>query len=250
MKKLVVYTALFSHDPDNLIYGDIIHYQHEKNSNVDYVCFTNIKQLQSNIWDIRYIDEIWKDARNTSRQFKVLPQKYLPEYENWLWMDAQCYFMYDPLSLCEYYLNNVDIAVHIHSDRNCIYQEGHICNMRSENRDPAGLLMKQLDYYKQNGYPENGGLYENGVLFRKNNKLVCNINEQWWKHIKDWTTEDQISFTYVCSQYKNLKIYGIDDAICEHRPILITKKSEHFATVPRHWRNISNGYEQHPSYCI
>ena len=39
MKKLAVYTGLFTDDP-NKLYGDIIHYTHDKD-NVDYIAFTN-----------------------------------------------------------------------------------------------------------------------------------------------------------------------------------------------------------------
>ena len=39
MKKLAVYTALFTDDPDYL-YGDLIPFEHDK-ENIDYIAFTN-----------------------------------------------------------------------------------------------------------------------------------------------------------------------------------------------------------------
>ena len=51
MDKLVVYTGLFTDDPDTL-YGDIIDYKHEKDG-VDYVAFTNSDHLKSDFSHLR-----------------------------------------------------------------------------------------------------------------------------------------------------------------------------------------------------
>ena len=114
MKKLAVYTGLFTDDP-NKLYGDIIHYEHEKDG-VDYVAFTNSDHLKSDFWDVRKMDT-WRNGRWTARKCKTSPQELLPDYDAWLWMDNQLFFTYDPRSFMTHYLTMADLSAHFHCDR-------------------------------------------------------------------------------------------------------------------------------------
>lgn len=199
--KLVIYTALFTDDIDYL-YGDIIPYSHNKDG-IDYICYTNSPYLKSDYWDIRYLD-LWRNGRWTARKCKILPNELLPEYDAWLWMDNELYFTYDPHSLFDVHLDGYDLAVHKHCDRNCLFEEVQAAMGRRPLRDPIESLINQGIEYKNNGYPKSIGLYENGILFRKNNNVINEFNNLWFEETARWNTEDQISMMYAL--WKNPKV--------------------------------------------
>ena len=213
MKKLVVYTGLFTDDP-NKLYGDIIHYKHDK-GNVDYIAFTNSDYLKSDFWDIRKIDT-WRNGRWTARKCKTSPQEFLPEYDAWLWMDNQLFFNYDASDLINFYLNDADLSAHCHCDRNCIYQETQAALGRRPERDKPETLINQAKQYNSEGYPENIGLFENGILFRKNNEQVNKFNKLWFEETAKWNTEDQISMMYSLWKTPEVKVNPIEKTFVEH----------------------------------
>tara|TARA_B100000424_G_scaffold238648_1_gene204850 strand:- start:2537 stop:3265 length:729 start_codon:yes stop_codon:yes gene_type:complete len=233
MKKLVVYTALFTDEPDYL-YGDIIHYNHDKEG-VDYVCYTNSEHLKSDFWEIRKMD-VWRDGRWTARKCKTSPDKLLPDYDAWLWMDSQIYFRYDARSLFEYYLgDDYDLAVHKHCDRNCLYEETYEGGLkRVPLRDDPAKLVGQVKRYEQEGYPHNSGMYENGILFRRNTEEVVKMNDLWFKEVADWNTEDMQPMMYSLWKHKEVRVNAINKTFVEHyyknRHLEL---SDHFATLPR-----------------
>jgi hypothetical protein len=211
--KIAVYTALFTDNPDYL-YGDLIPYTHPKNG-IDYIAFTNSDYLQSDFWDIRKMD-IWRSGRWTARKCKTSPQEILPDYDAWLWMDNELYFTYDPHDLFELHLNDSDLAVHRHCDRNCLYEEVQATTHRQPLRDPKEMIINQGIAYRQAGYPENIGLYENGILYRRNNSIIKSFNDLWFSETAKWNTEDQISMMYALWMHPELKVNAINQTFVAH----------------------------------
>jgi len=237
MEKLVVYTALFTDDPDYL-YGDIIPYNHPKEG-VDYVCFTNSKYLKSDFWDVRQMD-VWRDGRWTARKCKTSPQELLPGYDAWLWMDHQIYFKYDVRSLFEHYLGEYDLAVHKHCDRNCLYQETYEGGLkRVPLRDSQESLINQVKRYEDDGYPRDIGMYENGILFRRNTDNIIKLNEWWFKEVADWNTEDMQPMMYGLWKQPDIRVNAINKTFVAHyyknRNLQL---SDEFATLPREKRYV------------
>ena len=91
MSNVVVYTAIFG--GYDFLYEPLV-----KPDNVDYVCFTDSKDMKSDTWDIRYTlplynnPELKNPAVRNARKHKALPHRFLPEYEYSVWVDgnAQC----------------------------------------------------------------------------------------------------------------------------------------------------------------
>ena len=236
IKKLAIYTALFTDDP-NYLYGDIIDYQHDKNG-IDYIAFTNSDYLKSDFWDVRKID-IWRNGRWTARKCKTSPEELLPEYDAWLWMDNEIYFQYDPYSLFEAHLGENDLSVHKHCDRNCLYQEVEATQFRNPPRDSKEMIANQGIQYKQDGYPENIGLYENGILYRKNNEQIRSLNKLWFEETAKWNTEDQISMMYSLWKHPDVKVNALNQTFVEHnyqnKHLPLT---DQFKTLPRSQRYV------------
>lgn len=237
INKLLVYTALFTDDP-NYLYGDIIHYTHDK-GNVDYICYTNSDYIDTDFWDIRKYN-IHRNGRWTARLLKTKPHEFFGEYDAWLWMDNEIYFTVDPLELANYYLDGYDMAVHTHSDRNCIYQESQAAiNRGGELRDSIDTITGQSDEYRNDGYPAMNGLYENGILFRRNNKQVVDFNNKWYSETWKWNTEDQISFAYSLWKLNNIKLNVINKTFIAHNPQNNLEKTNYFYTLPRQNRYVA-----------
>ena len=237
MKKLAVYTVLFTDEP-NYLYGDLIPYKHDKDG-VDYIAFTNSDYLESDFWDVRKVD-IWRNGRWTARKYKTSPQEFLPEYDAWLWMDHQIYFNYDVRSLFEHYLINHDLAVHKHCDRNCLYQETYEGGLkRVPLRDSPESLINQVKRYEEEGYPHNAGMYENGILFRRNNDKIIKMNELWFKEVADWNTEDMQPMVYSLWKYPRIKVNAINKTFVAHNyKNKHLQLSDQFSTIPRHKRYV------------
>jgi hypothetical protein len=226
--KLVVYTALFTDDIE-YVYGTLPEYE---NDSADFICFTNTPHLKSNTWDIKLVDiEDDTSPRKQARKYKMLPHKYLPEYDAWIWMDNSCLFRYDPADLFEFYMKYSDICLHEHCDRTNIEQEAQVIIQR--NLDDPAIVNKQIQRYKQEKYQDQG-LYETGILMRRNNHDVINFNEMWWQEIDNNSIRDQISFPYVLWKFNWIRLNAIKETFVAHQHMLNKQQSEHFYTVPRH----------------
>ena len=224
MSKIVIYTALFT---DNIeeVFGTLPEYDID---NVEFICFTNTPHLKSNTWSIKLVD-IKHNGRLSARQYKMLPHLFLPEYDGWVWMDNSCLFKYHPIDLYNLYMDGYDISLHEHCDRTTIKQEADLLVSRGHDVD---IISKQILGYYSDGYQDQG-LYETGILMRKNNYQVIQFNEKWWTEISTKSVRDQLSFSYIKWLESNVKINGIKETFVAHNHQLGKAQSEHFYTVPR-----------------
>ena len=151
----------------------------------------------------------------------------------------EIYFQYDPHSLFELHLGDNDLAVHRHCDRNCLYEEVEATQFRNPPRDPKEMIANQGIQYKKDGYPENIGLYENGILYRKNNEQIRSFNKLWFEETAKWNTEDQISMMYSLWKHPDIKVNALNQTFVEHnyrnRHLPLT---DQFKTLPRSQRYV------------
>jgi hypothetical protein len=61
----------------------------------------------------------------------------------------------------------------------------------------AEIALKQVNKYKEEGFPKNFGLVQSGIIFRKHNDTSCiKLMEAWWKELEVESHRDQLSFNY------------------------------------------------------
>ena len=72
MEKICVYTCITGN------YDDLKEVK-IKEDNIDYICFTNNKELTSNSWKIIYIEDNSLDNHYLSRKIKMLGHPYIDE---------------------------------------------------------------------------------------------------------------------------------------------------------------------------
>ncbi len=184
-------------------------------------------------WDFTSFSEktnlpLYKDSNRNAKKFKLLPHRYLSNYEYSLWIDGNLKVIGNIDILVEKYLKDANIAFFNHQNtaldpRNCIYQEasaifnfGAINMQRTPERgmlnykDNPQIIQKQIQKYKNENYPSNNGLIKGGIILRRHNeKDVINAMEAWWEEVKYNSKRDQLSFNYIAWK-QNLKFNYIE----------------------------------------
>ena len=165
----------------------------------DYVCFTD-QRFDSPTWNMRPIPEELKNLSQVKRQrcIKLLPHKYLPEFDVSVWVDSNV----DIKNSVRKYMedNNINhengyLFVGEHPRRKCIYEEAKEC-LRLK-KDVAENVNPQMDDYRKEGMPENFGLPQTCILFRYHNDERAKLfGEAWFNEVKNRSHRDQLSFSY------------------------------------------------------
>jgi len=205
--KIAIYTSIFG-QYDNLIDPIAIP------DNCDFICFTDY-DLKSNIWEIKKYPAIYNDSNRNAKKFKVLPHRYLSNYEYSVWIDGNMLLQADPSELIKNILLDCNVAFFSHKNnvldsRNCIYQEAqYILDIGNKNfkenpergklcyKDNPAIITKQMENYMHAGYPSNNGLITGMVIARRHNQSDCiRVMEDWWNEITYNSKRDQLSFNY------------------------------------------------------
>lgn len=154
---------------------------------------SNYSPVVFNQGSMFYAEGPFKNPRRNAKFYKVLPHIYLPEHMWSIWVDANIKLNISPKELIS--LAKKDVLVFRHPDRNCLYEEAQTC--MDAGFDDKNLILKQVQKYRNNGFPAQNGLAICGILIRKNTEENCRLNEQWWVEICRGSHRDQISFPYI-----------------------------------------------------
>jgi len=169
--------------------------KHFNNFGFNYIMFTDVKEIKSSFWDVRYTKRRYKDPRKEARMYKWLPHKVLPDIQYSLWVDSNIIIHSDIEELIKTYLADADIALLSHFSRTCIYDEAAICI--AEKLDNPKKIRKHIVNLKADKYPTNKGLHQTRIILRRHTKEINALNEAMWEKIIHGTIRDQLSFNYV-----------------------------------------------------
>lgn len=192
--KIVVYTAIIGG-------YDILNEPSYKPDGVDFICFSD-KDIQSQAWDVRKVLPLYSDNTRTARKYKVLPHRFVSEYDYSVWIDGNFDVVGDFTQLIDDSPMKVYDHMSCYDSRNCVYEEANaIFRLGQEPgkkfKDNPFTIKSQMEKYISEGYPQNNGLLSSGVLFRKHNDSnVIKTMENWWTEIKYGSKRDQLSFNY------------------------------------------------------
>ena len=167
-------------------------------SECDYICFTDQK-FMTDKWIIRPIPDELKDLTSVKRQraVKLLPHKYLPQYDLSVWVDANIDIK---ASVFKYVDEHKEpgkyLLVGEHPMRKCLYdEEKEVVKLK---KDVPEITSKQMEKYRSLGMPEKFGLPQTCILIRWHNDPTCiKFDEAWWQEVKEHSHRDQLSFSYV-----------------------------------------------------
>ena len=203
MKK-VIYTSIFGN-------YDKLHHQEYIPEGYDLIVFTD-SNLKSNQWEVRKDLSLYEDNVRNAKRFKILPHRFLKEYEISVYIDGNYIIKNDINVLVERFLSNNNAAFYDHNQqptydkRNCIYQEAQAIKYlydinngsNKKPKDNLDTIFKQISKYKNEDYPEQNGLINGGIILRRHNEKDCiKTMEDWWTEIKYNSRRDQLSFNYI-----------------------------------------------------
>jgi len=200
-----------------------------------------IEQKLSSNWDWKYFSEenslpLYSDNTRNAKRFKILPHRYLQDYEYSIFIDGNMKVIGNIDELVDKYLSDSNVAFFSHSQnkldpRNCIYDEYNAmihfgnrntsecakkektvfdCDGRCRDeypyyhyKDDPNVMNKQIQNYAYSGYPKDNGLITAMVILRRHNEKDCiQTMEDWWTEIKYNSRRDQLSFNYVAWKNK------------------------------------------------
>jgi hypothetical protein len=146
--------------------------------------------------------EMKKGDRKDSRFYKI-NSHLLPPHDISIYLDA-CYFFKKPLhQIIEQFKG--DIAISKHGKDTCVYQHAGTCLLME--LDNPQTIAKQIGKYANAGLPRQLGLTENSFIIRRNNGIIKELNELWWKEYVEGSQRDQLSLPYALWKVKpNLQI--------------------------------------------
>lgn len=165
---------------------------------VEYLLFTDNKDLVSKHWKIIQLTDKVDDPRRTSRLPKILAHKYLPEHDVSVYVDSSLEIKTpDVRKMISECMDGRDIALYKHYKRKCVYDEIEFV-MNSTDRVVANkdLCFAALKKYEDINYPRGNGLFENAFIFRRNTEKNRKLNNLWWKEYMAGTERDQFTFMY------------------------------------------------------
>lgn len=161
---------------------------------VDYVCFTNNKQLRSRTWKIVQLDDAGINNRRLARKIKVLGHPAINDkYEVFVWTDADVVWE-KPIVEFTKFLKKRDFAIFVHHARKTTFEEAVAC--LKNRKDTIQNIRKVLDFYAKVGYPDDNGLFESTVFVKRNTAEVMKMLKEWYGIIEKYTERDQLSFSY------------------------------------------------------
>ncbi|MBY0407316.1 MAG: DUF616 domain-containing protein [Rickettsiales bacterium] len=189
MANLVVYTAITAgkdklHEPAHTIPG------------VEYVCFTDAA-ITSQVFTIRPLPFTEATPRLTARRLKLFAHTLFPNHEASLWLDGSKRIRRDLTPLLAEMARS-PLTFMAHPERTSVYAEAEAC-MRL-GRDNAEAIAAQAAHYRAQGLPENSGLYETSVFFRRHTTAIADIMENWWRELLARSPRDQLSLPFVLWQ--------------------------------------------------
>ena len=186
----VVYTAIIG-DYDALNTPLII------NPDWDYICYTDNKNLSSDVWEIRHVGQSELDNVRTARKIKIGMEDVIDAYDYSIWVDGKITIIGDLREMIDRYSISSPILCFPHFQKDCAYEEALSCiRMGKGNSDE---IERQVDWYRKEGYPENNGLIDSCVLVRDHNdRALRETMNIWLNEVLNRSSRDQISFGYSC----------------------------------------------------
>lgn len=192
-ERIAVYTAVFGN-------YDTLLEPYCTPDNIDYYLVTDQSpELSQSAWkrmDISGFEQKLRGLSNAekNRYFKMHPHELFPNYRYSIYIDGNIQVIAD-LTEYIYGLDACGLAAHMHSARDCVYEEGDaVVFAKKETREN---MDSHLAYLRERQFPEHYGMLECNVLVREHHARCAKLMEEWWQEFMNHCRRDQISLPYV-----------------------------------------------------
>ena len=184
----VVYTAVFNG-------YDILRKPTVITPGWDYICFTDCSTPSpppDSPWRLVRLMYSPLSPVLASKMVKILWYQYVWMYDLSIWIDGSLTVNCNLDDFIEKY-HRGKFTVMKHPARECIYDEGEV--IKKLNIAKRAIVDKQLNRYREEGFPPKQGLTANGVMVRSEDLLRDTFNV-WWGEVRVHCHRDQLSFMY------------------------------------------------------
>lgn len=161
------------------------------NPNCDYVCFTDNPNLKSEHWNIVHLTDSLP-PHLMARKLIINSHIMTEGYDASLSVGGQIKIN---SSIDFSILDTCDMALRKHPYRNCVFAEG-LFVINNKKEDITKVYNQMLDY-RFAKMPYNYGLWETGVIYRKNNSEISRFEKIWWAENNKYSYRDQLSLPLV-----------------------------------------------------
>ncbi len=171
--------------------------------NTDYFIFTDHKLncLAEDIkkYEVQLVpEEILKMGNITANRYvKLHPFEFFHGYDYSIYLDGNIRAVSDIRKFVNKCTTQTGIAMHRHSERNCIYDEAAVC--KAMNFGNPQYISRQMRKYKKEGFPEGYGMHEANVIVTDlSNPTAKILFDSWWNEfIRANSLRDQLCWPYV-----------------------------------------------------
>lgn len=189
-KRIAVYTV---------VYGDYdaIKPIKTKNRLCDYFIFTD--QDVDPITGWTKIEFAFPKDCNTNvlknRYLKMHPHFLFPNHEYSIYLDGVMQIELDIYRLMSRMGDKFLGLFDHYTGRKCLYDEAEV--VKRVGKAPACIVDRQIERYKEEGFPKDYGLTECGIIIREHNNPICiKLMNSWWDEFVNESQRDQLSFMY------------------------------------------------------
>lgn len=171
-------------------------------SNVDYICFTNMRNLDARGWDIRHVEPLLpSDLARSSREQKIRPHRWLGDYRRSIYIDPSVQLNAQPSELWDHLIGDKELAFagFWHSFRKSVGEE--LASVRAQGLDDDRVFEEQFNAYAET-MPHALNLQPlwGAVLARHHNEPDCiDAMETWFAHVLRFSRRDQLSLPLALS---------------------------------------------------
>lgn len=161
---------------------------------VDFICFTDDPALPApEPWEVRpLVEGEGMDAARRSRIPKLLPHRFLPEFEYTVYADAYFTLVGDVTEVARVGLAERDLLCRPHQSFQCLYMAAEACVRR--RKGSAEEIVAQMASYRVRRVPERLPMIAGGVLIRRRSEATERLFEAWWEEVERGSWRDELSF--------------------------------------------------------
>lgn len=163
-------------------------------SRLPFICFTDNPDLRSETWEVRTAPRLFSmDSVRSQRAVKILPYKYLPDFDASLYIDNSVLLKQAPDAFVEKNLPPSGFCLVEHSFRATVLDE--FLEVAANGFDDQSRIFEQLNHYTID-CPEvlQEKPYWGAILLRDHrNPTVRKMLEIWFAHVQRYSRRDQLS---------------------------------------------------------
>ena len=198
-KRFVVFTVIVG-GYDTILQPAVI------DDRFDYVVFSDLPIEDSGIWQVRPVDYVTDKNWLKARYPRLNTGKVLPEYEASLYIDGNIQILSQKVyeRCIELNKQGVEWASVKHQGRDGLYNEINAIIGLGWVHD-----YDVLDWYsfmRKDNFPDDMGLYEDNIIFRRHTESVDKVNTIWWWSVEHFGfRRDQFSLMYALWKVPEIK---------------------------------------------